>query len=91
MCSVFFLQCTKYKVSYDLENDKMNGDGSFFGYGAPHGVLGFLIIPCFILALFFNEGYEPFEVCSVPMPNFGIASPFMFICLEQACGGLDLL
>ena len=52
----------RYKSSYDLENDKLHGDGGFFGVLAPHGVLLFLIIPCFLLALVVNEGFTPFEV-----------------------------
>ena len=32
------------------------------GHLAPHGVIGFIILPCFLLALIFNEGYEPFEI-----------------------------
>jgi hypothetical protein len=55
-------QLTRYKTSYDLENDKFHGDGGFFGMFAPHGVLLFLIIPCFLLALVINEGFTPFEV-----------------------------
>mmetsp|Transcript_38313 Transcript_38313/g.90621 ORF Transcript_38313/g.90621 Transcript_38313/m.90621 type:complete len:228 (-) Transcript_38313:81-764(-) len=52
----------KYKTSYDLENDKFHGDGSFFGHFPPHGVLGFIILPCLLLSLVWNEGYEPFEI-----------------------------
>ena len=53
---------TRYKSSYDLENDLMHGDGSFGGYGAPHGIIGVIIIPCFLLALIWNEGFEAFEI-----------------------------
>jgi hypothetical protein len=28
----------------------------------PHGVLGYILLPCFLLALVWNEGYEPFEI-----------------------------
>jgi ER lumen protein retaining receptor len=55
---------TRYKTSYDAENDKFHGDGSFFGHFPPHGVLGFLVGPCLLLALVWNEGsgFEMFEI-----------------------------
>ena len=45
---------TKFKTSYDLENDKLHLDGSFLGHFPPHGVLGYIILPCFLLALIWN-------------------------------------
>mmetsp|Transcript_32000 Transcript_32000/g.75397 ORF Transcript_32000/g.75397 Transcript_32000/m.75397 type:complete len:228 (+) Transcript_32000:199-882(+) len=71
MMKIFFISATattvywmlkKYEVSYDKDNDLLHGDGSFFGYGAPHGVLGFIILPCLLLALIWNEGFEAFEI-----------------------------
>eukprot|EP00287_Rhodomonas_sp_CCMP768_P004596 CAMPEP_0196718058 /NCGR_PEP_ID=MMETSP1091-20130531/1347_1 /TAXON_ID=302021 /ORGANISM="Rhodomonas sp., Strain CCMP768" /LENGTH=166 /DNA_ID=CAMNT_0042058627 /DNA_START=340 /DNA_END=840 /DNA_ORIENTATION=+ len=71
MMKIFFISATaltvywmvtKYKLSYDLDNDLLHGDGSFFGYGAPHGVLAYIILPCFLLALIWNEGFEAFEI-----------------------------
>mmetsp|Transcript_26143 Transcript_26143/g.38409 ORF Transcript_26143/g.38409 Transcript_26143/m.38409 type:complete len:228 (-) Transcript_26143:91-774(-) len=60
--AIVFWMMTKFKTSYDLENDKFHGDGSFMGHLAPHGVLGFIIVPCLLLALVWNEGFEPFEI-----------------------------